>query len=329
MKKLFIGIDISKDVFDYCFLSEDNELLVSKGQKPNTVKGINQLCKQIGGFSSYEVWICMEHTGYYGYLLAFEFSKRNLRYSLLNPLEMKHSVGLTRGKTDTIDAYRIASFALSNMHKLKPHSLPTRQLQQLKVFISMRNRYAKVLVQLKNGLKACQIAAQTIDLSIQIEENLALINQQEQAITNLEKQMLELINSNAELKKSFKKVTQVIGVGPIVAMKCIAETDNFNKFTDGRKFSCHCGLAPFEYRSGSSVRAKTRTSPLSDKSLKAIFYKAAGTAIQHDPQLRNYRNRKIKEGKHKLSVLNAVANKLVLRIFAVVQRDEPFVKFSA
>ncbi|MGK0446738.1 MAG: hypothetical protein ACJA2M_000507, partial [Polaribacter sp.] len=32
---------------------------------------------------------------------------------------------------------------------------------------------------------------------------------------------------------------------------------------------------------------------------------------------------------HKLTVLNAVANKLVLRIFAVVNREEPFVKLSA
>jgi hypothetical protein len=42
-----------------------------------------------------------------------------------------------------------------------------------------------------------------------------------------------------------------------------------------------------------------------------------------------YYNKKIKEGKHKLSVINAVANKLVLRIFAVAKRDEPFVKLAA
>ena len=63
--------------------------------------------------------------------------------------------------------------------------------------------------------------------------------------------------------------------------------------------------------------------------MKSILFKAAGSAIQHDPQLKAYYLRKVKLGKHKLSVLNAVANKLVLRIFAVARRKEPFVKFMA
>ena len=66
-----------------------------------------------------------------------------------------------------------------------------------------------------------------------------------------------------------------------------------------------------------------------DKSLKTILFKAAGAAIQHDPQLKKYYKRKVSEGKHKLTVLNAVANKLVLRIFAVAKRNEPFVKLAA
>lgn len=328
MKKLFIGIDVSKDVFDYCFLNENNEVLVAKGQSPNTVKGIADFCKRINDFKEYSIWICMEHTGYYGSLLAFEFSKRELCYSLLNPLDLKLSMGMTRGKTDAIDAYRIASFALSNVHKLKPYKLPTEQLQKLKVLISMRDRYVKISVQLKNGLKACQIVAKTINIKSQIKESEALIKRQEKAILNLEKQMLEIINSNEELKETFTKIKQVIGVGPLTAIKCIVETDNFSSFKDGRKFSCHCGLAPFEYSSGSSVRGKTKTSSLNDKSLKSTFFKAACTAIQHDPQLKHYYARKVQEGKHKLSVINAVANKIVLRIFAVQKRNEPFVKFS-
>lgn len=328
MKKLFVGIDVSKDVFDYCFINENREVLVSKGQSANTVKGIDEFCKLISTFKEYTVWISMEHTGHYGSLLSFEFSKRQLCYSLLNPLELKLSIGMTRGKTDAIDAFRIASYALSNAHKLKPYKLPTEQLQQLKVLISMRDRYIKILVQLKNGLKACQIVAKTINIKGQLKENEALIKRQEKAILNLEKQMLELIDSNTELKDTFRKIKQVIGVGPLTAIKCIVETDNFSKFKDGRKFSCHCGLAPFEYRSGSSVRGRTKTSSLSNKSLKSIFFKAACTAIQHDPQLKYYYSRKVQEGKHKLSVINAVANKIVLRIFAVANRNEPFVKFS-
>lgn len=148
-------------------------------------------------------------------------------------------------------------------------------------------------------------------------------------IKNIEKQLREVIKQDEDLKKSYDRITQVIGVGPIIAAKCIAETENFIKYDNPRKFSCHCGLAPFPYQSGSSIKGKTKTHFLRDKSLKAILTKGAISAVQHDPQLKMYYNRKIKEGKHHMSVINAVSNKLVLRIFAVAKRKEPFIKLVA
>jgi transposase len=162
-----------------------------------------------------------------------------------------------------------------------------------------------------------------------IKEQKAQLKSVKKLINSLAEQMQAVIDSCEQLKKSYRKITQVIGVGPLTAIKCISETDNFTRFINARKFSCHCGLAPFPYQSGSSIKGRTRTHYLKNASLKGILFKAATSAIQHDPQLRNYYNRKLDEGKHKLSVLNAIANKIVLRIFAVVNRDEPFIKLNA
>lgn len=326
MKNLFIGIDISKDVFDYCLLNEEHEVLSSKNVSENTISGIEEFCIHIEEYADYQVWICMEHTGRYGALLCSEFSKRGLVYSLVNPLEIKYSIGLVRGKNDAIDAYRIASYAVRTQHQLEPFVLPVEELQRLKATMSVRDGLVKIKVQLKNTLKSLLVLNQSISMREQITTIKTSIKQQEKSIAKTEVQLLAIIKSRKELTSNYAKVTQVIGVGPITAIKCIAETDNFSKFKNGRKFSCHCGLAPFEYSSGSSVRGRTRTSKISNKDLKGILFKAAGSAIQHDQQLKKYYYRKVNEGKHKLSVLNAVANKLVLRIFAVVKRDEPFVK---
>ena len=179
---------------------------------------------------------------------------------------------------------------------------------------------------MKNGLKSLEIEAKIISLKSHIQEMERIILQIEKSILSTEKQMREIIKQNDELKNNFQKITSVIGVGEITAIKCILETDNFTKFNNPRKFSCHCGLAPFKYQSGSSIRGKTKTSSLCDKSLKSILFKAACSAIQHDPQLKNYYLRKTSEGKHKLSVINAVASKIVLRIFAVSKRKQNFVK---
>lgn len=327
MEKLFIGIDISKDVFDYCVLTQDNQIL-ERGQQTNTEEGIERFCNKVKNFKNYAPWICMEHTGYYGYLLATEFTNKDLVYSLLSPLDLRRSMGLVRGKNDAIDAYRIASYALSHQHKLKRYILPRKDLQKLKVLMRSRKRYSKISTQLKNALSGLRIANKTIDLPGLIVTHSVSIKQQSKVIKELDKQMLCIIRSSATLNKTYKQVTGVIGIGQIAGISSIVETMNFTKFTDPNKYACHSGHAPFAYRSGSSVRGKARTSHLCNKYLKGIYYKAACTAIQHDPQLKKYYQRKLAEGKHKLSVLNAVANKLIHRIFAVAKRDTPYVKLN-
>lgn len=329
MKKLFVGIDISKDVFDFCLLDQDHNVVSANNVLPNTINGINELCEFVDNFNYDSIWFCMEHTGRYGSLLSVEFSKRNFFYSVINPLEIKYSQGLTRGKNDAVDAYRIASYAVSNQNKLVPFEIPVEDIQRLKVIMSNRDAFVKINVQYKNILKSLEVQNQSLEIREEIKQIKSLIRRQESEINKSEAKMVTIIRENKMLNTTYKKINQIIGVGPITAIKCISETDNFSKFTKGRQFSCHCGLAPFEYQSGSSVRGKARTSRICNKDLKSVLYKAASSAIQHDPQLRNYFNRKVDEGKHKLSVLNAVANKIVLRIFAVANRDEPFVKLYA
>jgi hypothetical protein len=50
------------------------------------------------------------------------------------------------------------------------------------------------------------------------------------------------------------------------------------------------------------------------------------SAIQHDVELKQYYQRKVAEGKNKMSVVNAVRNKLILRIFAVLRDNRPWVE---
>lgn len=326
MKNLIVGIDISKDTLDYCILDSSSHLKTDTGVVANNKAALNNWLKS---FDVNSVEFSLEHTGHYGALLTMLLAKHNACFYVINPLDLKKSLGIQRGKTDTLDAYRIASYTITNMYRLKPYHLPSDALSKIKPLMTARDRYIKILVQLKNSLKANQILAKTIDVKIIIQQEKKQIKSIEKAIEIFEDQMQDIINNSIELKETYQKIIKVIGVGPITAIKCITETNNFTKFSNPRKFACHCGLAPFAYQSGSSVRGKTKTHYFRDKSLKAILFKASTSAIQHDPQLKKYYKRKCDEGKHKLTVINAVANKLVLRIFAVAKREEPFVKLIA
>jgi len=205
MKNLFIGIDISKEVFDYCAIDEQNQIIINKQVAPNSKDGIEKFCQKLDQLKEYSIWIAMEHTGHYGSLLCYEFSIRQLCYSLINPLEMKHATGISRGKTDAVDAWRIASYALANKHKLKPYILPAKELRKLKILMSSRERLVKVHVQMKNGLKSLEIEAKIISLKSHTQEMERIILQIEKSILSTEKQMREIIKQNDEIEKQLSE----------------------------------------------------------------------------------------------------------------------------
>ncbi len=51
--------------------------------------------------------------------------------------------------------------------------------------------------------------------------------------------------------------------------------------------------------------------------LKKLLHLCAMSAIQNDKEMKAYFERKTAEGKNKMSVINAVRNKLIHRVFAV------------
>jgi len=53
---------------------------------------------------------------------------------------------------------------------------------------------------------------------------------------------------------------------------------------------------------------------------------ASLTAVKLDADLKAYYERKVGEGKNKMSVLNAVKNKLLARVISVVNKQELYVK---
>lgn len=102
-------------------------------------------------------------------------------------------------------------------------------------------------------------------------------------------------------------------------------TNCFTAFDDWRKFACYSGIVPFEYQSGTSIKGKKKINHFANKRLKALLSNAACTSIQHNPEMKQYYERRIKEGKNKMSTQNIIRNKIVARMFAVVGRGSEYV----
>lgn len=122
----------------------------------------------------------------------------------------------------------------------------------------------------------------------------------------------------------FNLIVSVPGVGAATATEILVATNELKTINDPKKMACHAGVAPFEHRSGTSVRGKTQVSHQARKRLKSLFHLGAMSAIRMKGELQNYYRRKVGEGKNKMLVLNAVRNKLIHRIYAVVKRGEQY-----
>ncbi|WP_317171321.1 transposase [Spirosoma utsteinense] len=58
-------------------------------------------------------------------------------------------------------------------------------------------------------------------------------------------------------------------------------------------------MVPFEFRSGTSIRGKTRVSHQARKRLKALFHLGAMSCIRKEGELRTYYQREVAEGNTK------------------------------
>ena len=65
---------------------------------------------------------------------------------------------------------------------------------------------------------------------------------------------------------------------------------------------------------------------MANKNIKTLLHMAALSSVRMQGDIQDYYKRKVSEGKNKMSVLNAIRNKLVLRIFACVNQNREYEK---
>jgi transposase len=321
----FVGIDISKQDFDVALLNKSGVTLEIK-KFPNSSSGFIKLKKWLESIVPIkESLFCLEHTGVYCLPICIFFEEAGLHYTLQPGLQIKRSMGIQRGKNDKADAQIIGKYAYLNRKEIKCYTLPSNVLMKLQQLVSYRERLVKSKVAIKTAAKELKLLGDKKLHGLVIKDSDKHVKALSRSIAEIDKELKRLILEDPELKRLFELITSVKGVGLQIAVNMLIITHGFTRFKSWRKFSCYCGLAPFEYRSGSSIRGKTKVSHLGNKKMKAIIGNGIASAIQNDPELAKYYHRKLEEGKHKMVVLNAVKNKLISRVFAVVKRGTPFV----
>lgn len=324
--KYFLGVDVSKKTLDLV-VRKGNEYLFHM-QVENSKEGIKEFkkkCSQLK-IDLKSVLLCLEHTGIYGATVLNEFFKAGCSVWLENAIQIKRSLGLTRGKNDKVDADRISEYAFRFSDKVRLWEPTREELIKIKHFTTLRKR----LIDAKNSLKIpIKEAQEFLSKSVfkQVDQHTQKpIEALDKQIKEVEKQLRSLIKADQNLSELFELVTSVDGVGEVLFWELVTTTDEFKKINDPKKYACYAGVAPFEHSSGSSIRGKTRVSRMGNKSTKRILHMAAMSVVAMKGELSDFYDRKVSEGKNKMAALNAVRNKLIHRIFACVRDGRKYEK---
>ena len=324
-KQVFWGIDISKSVLDVCIEKDGKELLnfqVENSPSKIRMAFSHHMAQQQVHWE--ECVFCMENTGIYGAHLLSYLCKNADRVYVVNPLHLKKSMGLVRGKNDRIDARRIAHFIAKNHEDLRPHQMPDEIIEQMRMLMSKRKQYKRILQGLHQSTAELKIFGNKKMASMLAKAERQMIKNLENAIKKTESQITAMITTNAELSELRKRICSVPGVGPVLSAALIVATNGFKRLNRARQLACYAGVAPFEYSSGSSIYRRPKLSVMADKTLKKLLHLAAMSVIRLPGELREYFLRKVAQGKNKMLVLNAIRNKIILRVCAVIKNGKNY-----
>ncbi|WP_338870640.1 transposase [Spirosoma sp. SC4-14] len=298
----------------------------------NTKAGMQTLLgkrQKLPGFDQATTLICMEHTGLYCQPMVSFFYALGGDLWLQSAVQIKQSLGVKRGKTDKADAPSIATYSLRHQKDLRLFCLTDSVLAKVRQLASQRERLMEMAKQLTDIAQDYKAMGLVEELKLHEQTSELVLLALKKQIAQVDRQIDTEIKADRGLQTRVDLLTSIPGVGRQTALYMLIFTANFTRFDDPKKLASYAGVAPFAYESGTSVRGRTQVSPMANKKLKHLLHMAALGAVRVEGDLKHYFERKVGAGKRKMSVLNAVRNKIVHRIMAVMERGTAYTKVYA
>lgn len=324
----FIGIDVSKEKLDVA-VCQGSELKGTSEVENNFAalrKWLKSLCSQYQGLSAGNSIFCLENTGKYMNHIVEALVLSGYGVWIENALSIKRSMGLVRGKDDRIDAVRIAQYSYRFQDRIRLHQVSNGVLQELKALETTREKLKKM----KHGIEVELQEAKRFEskniYEIKRKFTRKTLDSIKKELAQLDKAMLETIRKDDGLKGMYKIITSIPGVGMVTATAVLVATQGFTLFENAKQFACYAGVAPFPRRSGSSIRGKNQVSPMANKHIKSLIHMCAKSSVAMESEFRVYYQKKVDEGKNKMAVFNAIRNKIILRMFALIRDGREYEK---
>lgn len=305
--ELVWGIDVSKEWLD---ISIDGKV----HRIDQTKKSINTFVKE-NKASEKSTLVVVESTGGYERLVVNCLSKEGLLIHVAHPNKVR-AYAKARGriaKTDKLDARIIEGYGKFIDPNII-HDLPSEFEQKL-------NALSSRLAQLKEShhQECCRHGIATEPEVKRSHES--LIKWLAKQVKEIEVKLLNLIQSDEELKKKYELLQSMKGVGPTLAMTLITDLPELGRISK-KEIAALVGVAPMTKESGK--RAGKSITQYGRQSVRKVLYMAALVAARHNQYLKIFYQRLVAKGKLKKVALVAVMRKMIVILNAMVQTNTAF-----
>jgi transposase len=119
-------------------------------------------------------------------------------------------------------------------------------------------------------------------------------------------------------------ITSIPGVGPTTGATILAEIGDVHRFSSVEKLVAYAGIDPSVYETGQFKASQAHMSKRGSPYLRHALWQAAITAIQYEPELRAYYQRRREEGKPHGVLIGAVCRKLLSRVYVILKEQRPY-----
>ncbi|SDX46952.1 Transposase [Paenibacillus sp. CF384] len=151
---------------------------------------------------------------------------------------------------------------------------------------------------------------------------IALLLEFTKQLNNLE----ELMEQIAKELPEVELVKSVPGIGDKLAAVLVAEIGDARQFHDAKQLVAYAGLDPGIFSSGKFTATSSRITKRGSKRLRRALYLAVQCGIRRsaNSRMKEYYDKKRKEGKPYKVVVIACANKLLHHVYAILSKSEPY-----
>lgn len=305
MNKVFVGIDVSKDILDVAIHNG------KKGSFPNTGQGFEEVYAFIAPFDP--ALVVIEATGGYQFRVVEHLAIHAIPVAVVNPRQVRDFAKATGklAKTDRIDAAVIAHFG--EAVKPEPQALKDDQAQKLDALISRRRQLVEMITAEKN-----RFAVAKSWVKDDIGATIAWLTR---SVEKINKEIDRLIKNSPLWLEKDQLLQTAKGVGAIVSSSLLCDLPELGSL-NRHKIAALVGVAPFSRDSG-TYRGR-RTIWGGRAHVRSILYMATISAIRFNPLIKPLYERLIERGKVRKVAIVACMRKLLTILNAMVRTNTPF-----